>query len=966
MTSFFKSIKRFTTGSKEPEIGPFTRLLSNNGVEIIQTADDGNCFYDAFYRSVLTIENDELKNRIFDPILDTLQDEDLPNLLVDGTKKEGNDRKEYIKTINLGAFRNATPVISSNYTSKTEKNREYRLFKYCQTLFIRCCRRYIANNLDKESLKFVFISYCNRGAGYSEAYQEALNSFLATIFQKKDCPPPDDLNPNIQVTDEQLTMYKNALEMIKPGRVPTTGTSIQRRPEIASVLWAGVPEMEILQEKLNIYFLNFKNFDQILINSAFQTIGGYENLNDDTLFVPLAYNGLHYEALAGHNGNSYKSTSLYADLPNILKMLSCFQFVSDESPFFTNKCTEYIKIKQLLKMSDQIRLFPLTNYNSVVKSKQTDLVYNGFMKLVENISILKRNYQVNLLTTLREIFQECSGLKDEAQLAECKANNGRKYKQASDTFANYINLAIGNNLIQIKEYVTDLILKLDNANWNKTSQSIIQIYDAMAKDGNTISIFPNTEPEAKQFTSNDELIAFVTRTVGERIDELNEAIENKDAEPTNIVDETLDSIEEQEQREQREEQERKTAAAQAKLAEAAAKQAAAKQVKEAREAAKKEAAEKAAKEATERAEAKKREAEIQAVISPFQTVAKKQIQELKDLITEWKRKENEWKEAKDRLTQYDLRIEDESNLLETIKNSEQLSSALKDKKKQFTKEEKAELNKITKELKGYRNFNNANIRYSKAFKDLARVALQFFKLRKNTEQSITYMNAALEKIRNQLPKSASEGVGEGALPELPTTADLYQEFQDRIKKLDDPLVTYLFESEDLTDNENVLRAFSQSYRPKGSKIDKFQKMNTEIRSLLLKITPNPYANVHQEQLNLLTDTSLDSLQRYTIANEINRTTQSIIAPWLEKPEGSLAASKSGGGKRQRKYTATRNSTARKARKSNSARGNKSGTRRRGRFARSRSLPRRKLAGHQERSQKVHSKPNQRTRRPQRK
>ena len=228
------------------------------------------------------------------------------------------------------------------------------------------------------------------------------------------------------------------------------------------------------------------------------------------------------------------------------------------------------------------------------------------------------------------------------------------------------------------------------------------------------------------------------------------------------------------------------------------------------------------------------------------------------------------------------------------------------------------------------------------------------------------MNAALEKIRNQLPKSASEGVGEGPLPELPTTADLYQEFQDRIKKLDDPLVTYLFESEDLTDNENVLRAFSQSYRPKGSKIDKFQKMNTEIRSLLLIITPNPYASVHQEQLNLLTDTSLDSQQRYTIANEINRTTHSLIAPWLEKPEGSLAASKSGGGKRQRKNTATRKSNAQKARKPNSARGNKSGTRRRGRFAHSRSLLRKKLAGHRERSQKARSKPNQRTRRPQRK
>ena len=153
MASFFSRFGR-SSKVKAARGAPFTQLLKNNGVEIIETANDGNCFYDAFYRSILTIEEDELKNRIFDPILDTLKDEDLPNLFVDKRKITGNNRIEYIKRVNPGAFINATPVISSNYTSKTDKNREYRLFKYCQTLFIRCCRRFVANNLDKESLKF--------------------------------------------------------------------------------------------------------------------------------------------------------------------------------------------------------------------------------------------------------------------------------------------------------------------------------------------------------------------------------------------------------------------------------------------------------------------------------------------------------------------------------------------------------------------------------------------------------------------------------------------------------------------------------------------------------------------------------------------------------------------------------------------------------------------------------------------
>ena len=317
---------------------------------------------------------------------------------------------------------------------------------------------------------------------------------------------------------------------------------------------------------------------------------------------------------------------------------------------------------------------------------------------------------------------------------------------------------------------------------------------------------------------------------------------------------------------------------------------------------------------------------------------------------------------------------EETIYLNEVKNSELVSSGSKEKKKQFSKEEKTERSKITKALKEYRNFNNATIRYRTAFKELARVAIQFFRLKENSEQSMTYIDAELEKIRNQFPKSKSEGVGEeespsateAALPELPTTADLYKGFEKSIEKLDDPFITHLFHRQDLTEDRDVLAEFVKIYKPKVGKIDEFQNMNTEIRSLLLKITLDPYANVHQEQVNLLTDNTLSSQQRYDIANEINRTTQSIIVPWLEKPEGLLVTTKSGGGKRQRKYPATRKSNAQKARKPNSARGSRSGTRRRGRFARSRSLPRRKPAGNRDRSQNVRSKPNRRTRRSQRK
>lgn len=175
----------------------------------------------------------------------------------------------------------------------------------------------------------------------------------------------------------------------------------------------------------------------------------------------------------------------------------------------------------------------------------------------------------------------------------------------------------------------------------------------------------------------------------------------------------------------------------------------------------------------------------------------------------------------------------------------------------------------------------------------------------------------------------------------------------------------MFNNEKFDTDNSVLEAFAESYRPKGGQIDKFQEMNAEIRSLLLKITPDPYANIHREQLNLLTGERLTSQERYAISNEINRTTQSIIAPYLQAVDGTLST-KSGGGKRRKTNTATRKSYAKKGGKPNSARGNRSGTRRRGRFGRSRSLPRKKGVG--ERSRDGHSKPNQRarTRRPLRK
>ncbi len=1000
MTPFFQKIKRFTTRSKKKEAAPapsFTQLLNNNGVEIIETAADGNCFYDAFYRSILTIEDAGLKNRIFDPILDTLKNEDMPtNLRLDDRSNVSKDnRKDVIKTINLGAFTNASHVISQNYNESAKAQGQARLFKECQTLFIRCCRRFVADKLTPDSLSMINQALCAPDVYkdvYKDVYQSSIKPFLHEILQ---CP----YSETTTITERQLTAYKNAVKMIKGGRVDFKKTKDDtQRLNLDSPVWAGQPEMRILQEELNIKLLNFKLNEQNNLTSTFQTLEG-ANINKETVYVPLAYDGFHFQTLAlktcGAEGITYQSASSFDTLPPVLQMLDCFQFKGLVDAPSRNECLMYTKIKDILDLNKQIPASVGANYDYIV-SNSLKRIIQGYQQFQTNIGILSWTEQLEILNQLLPFFTKCSRLKSEADLKACQVNDGKPY---SDTRASILAIvdesSIGNDMKTITSYVKNQIINVNRDNFGNIIAKLDGLYDTLYPHevGSSPSIFPQDSPLPDQPPADnaESVIAFITDSINTKIIELRQNIEKKKPVPNNPVKDTLNSIESVEEREQREEQERIAAEeAQAEFAKTVAKQAKAEKAAE-KEAAKKEAAKK---EAAEKAAADKAAAEakeIKAAISPLQKIAKDQLNQLNNLIKEWKQNENEWKAAKKMLEKYNLKEEDESNWLmekvaeekkyleEEVDKSKLVSSGSKEKKKQITNEEKAERSRITKELKEYRNFNNANIKYSNAYKDLERVALQFFTLRENKELSIIKINAALDIIRTRFTKSKPEGGTEEesstkvAQPELPTTADLYKTFQDRIEKLADPFVPDLFKRQDLN-KDGVLDEFAETYSPKSSNIDELKNFNAEIRSLLLKITLDPYANVHQEQLNLLTDKSLDSQERYAISNEINRTTQSIIAPYLEPPKGTISLSmtakpekaKAGGGKRRRKNSATRRSNAQKARKPNSARGNRSGTRRRGRFARSRSLPRRKLAGNRDRSQKVCSKPNQRTRRPQRK
>ena len=134
-----------------------------------------------------------------------------------------------------------------------------------------------------------------------------------------------------------------------------------------------------------------------------------------------------------------------------------------------------------------------------------------------------------------------------------------------------------------------------------------------------------------------------------------------------------------------------------------------------------------------------------------------------------------------------------------------------------------------------------------------------------------------------------------------------------------------------------------------------QSWNSRIYTLIVKFSPNPYAVVYQDTVE---NAKARESESYEQANRNNGIILSIINPYLNPVDGTLklgaAAKKGGSARRKRRVTKTR----KPQRKSSSAGASKSGTKRRGRFARSRSSPHKKVAFRQATHQ--HS----RTRRPQ--
>ena len=939
-------LRIFSPSSKKAEIGPFTQLLNNNGVEIIETANDGNCFYDAFYRSILTIETDDLKNRIFDPILNTLKNEDLPNLRVPQATIGGDARKEYIKKVNPGAFTNATPVISEDYNDSAKAQGQARLFKQCQTLFIRCCRRYVANNLTFGSLSMINEALCSQDPDtYEGVYQSSIKPFLDKILQ---CPYNETTN-----MDNQLIVYQNAVKMINGGRVDSGNTGFKDL-RLTSPVWAGQPEMSILQEKLGIKLLNFKLEKQNNLTSTFQTLGG-ANINDDTVYVPLAYNGFHFQTLAvkTHKGEkiTYQSASGFDTLPPVLQMLDCFQFKGLKGAPSRNECQLYTKIKDILELNEQIRKYLSTNYDLIL-SDSVERITQGYQQFQTNIGILSWTDQLEILNKLLPFFTNCSRLKSVEDLKACQVNNGQPYSDARASILAIVDRSIGNDMETITNYVKNQILNVKSDNFNNIFINLDELYNTLYPGSGlgSPSIFPQESPAADQPAAADanSVIDFVTELINTRIEELQQNIKENKAEPNNPVKATLKMIESVEEREQRKKLERKAAEEQAKReADRLAKETAEKE--------KKAEADKKAKEEEKRKQKLAKEAAAKKAKAAAKKAKEEANNQLKTLVyydNQWNNNQNDINNKVISLT----KLKSERNLQ---KQQDNINT--------FAEEEvadKAESNKNINTINQYSNTNNSLIKILIAVSGLInqqlRIAKSIFKLR--------------QKVDLDKKKVSDEAV--------------YNNFNVYVAKLKEPednpknLVFYNILMSDVGKTENDTENYVlEKYKKQGiaspedlaQSVKKLQKMNAEIRSLLLKITPDPYGPVYREQINLITGTIPDE-ERYVVTNQINRITQSIIAPYLEPPKGTISLSmtakpekvKAGGGKRRKKNMATRKSNAKKGGKPNSARGNRSGTRRRGRFARSRSLPRRKPAGNRDRSQKVRSKLNRRTRRSQRK
>ena len=893
--------------------------LEHAGFEIIGTAGDGNCFYDAFFRAVIG-SPDALREQVIAALTVHI---DKNATGYSSFKNSTQEDSNVLNSLLQSALTNQTPV-SVLLPPKNPRPDRFELFQH---LFVMAARKLYAQNISEESFRKIYDNFQNNlrtrprfreYVYYSKNDEKALTSkFLGG-------------RGKMVSVEQAFNSYKELVA------------------SMSYKIWATNETIAVIQEKLNVVFVLLNITRGEGGNIATANFAGEYSLSNNTKTFTLAFSGNHYETLGfrpilahgvltgGTRGQTKRRTrrtrgkygeflykagySSFSDIPDALR-----------APF----CEQYPQVLACPQSYDKYRITTeLLGYLCVLKKK---LLAKGELSSTEFI-VVNNNDGRDSVDALEKDFRESgplssAGVRDSgiSVTVENVGPEGEKVKRGIVLYkgddAGYIVRAagiLGTTLVSVRQADEEPAFSLTNELDTKNFDGRKEKYEEIKQDLNR-SIQELKDKSDGDWTAYSDAFDDKFRTRPTRRTQFDLAGCQPDTASTPEVAEVLssDTFEKYKQAfveriyPKLEKQRLQRQKAAEKRQEAAEKR------------------QKAAEKRQKAAEKRRKAAAARA--------AERQLETLKKL-------NEDWKSVLDAITVSEPGL---TNSLGEVPNQEKRIESLTGLLASGDKPEEG-IKGILEVFNGFAKTNNSLIGEARGLTSELNKASGIAK--------------RLLSLKKEVAESKNKVAGLKEDPK-PATWEPYKEYDDYAASAElNPILQAIFNGRDQkgkpigTEDQAIeyaermlLGKYDLSIQGLKEAVAQAQSRNSRIYTLIVKFSPNPYAVVYQDTVE---NAKAGKSESYEQANRNNGIILSIINPYLNPVDGTLelgAAAKKGGSVRRKRGLIK---TRRPRRESSSAGSSKSGTKRRGRFARSRSSPYKKVAFRQATHQ--HS----RTRRPQ--
>ena len=904
----------------DPDHSLWTNLEST-GFEIIETASDGNCFYDAFFRAVIG-SPDELRGRVLNELSEYIPADEPQRARFRNLTRPGST---VLSSLMRPALLNQSAV-SIGVPPAEAKNESFKVF---QRLFVIATRNLYADKITQQDFRKIYDNFSSN-----------FNRGFKNLRIEEDFPY---YSPNDQEALKRIFLKGGLFRR----SMVDEGTAFNAYKELVASMdaktWATNETIAVVQQALGVVFvlLNVVKGPGGVVNSA--NFAGEYSLNDSTNLFTLVFSGNHYETLGYgvKRAQPYSYTAGYASFATVNAALQkpfCNQYPQ------VGVCPrEYAIYKESVELLDYLcilyrKLFTKGEFSStefiVVNDETGKQAISAFPAApafatktevigpagdrVERIVVI---YSGSDARTLRAVQE---------QLGPSLVS----MRQGDDPAFSLTDALDADNFQDKKDKFTELLTSLENAIAELEGESN-RSWDVYA--GTFERRFGSSPSRAKRFGSADcverhktaDQIPAVTDVANSpSFDDYRQKLEVRAEEATESTQppEAAISDAEARTRQRLERNERARAAAQAKRL-AKTKEAEARRAQKAAE-----RAEKEAKKASDKAKA-----EAQRKVATAESLAASQLETAERLNDRWNagvaRTAETWSDVETQFAK--LKAQDQDTQLNVLE--EGLGGG------KIT--EKGVSEKVLKELRAFAQTNQALMNGLRGLVSLISGLLKIV--------------PDLINLRSRVDKSSSETVE--------VAPDAYQKYVAYVASLKDTnpvfhAILARIGDKDIDTKEKAIDYVKATFSsaeftpfPRGLVIPSIGELekeivaasmrNNRIYKLIIEISPNPYAAVYQGTLSRVDG---KTKQTYEVVNRNNRTTHGIIDPYINPVNGRLVlaaasspATEIKGGAAKRKRRAVR--TKKPKRKSSSAGVSKSGTRRRGRFAHSRSSRDKKAA-----------------------